>query len=248
MEAQVESDYYFKRILTGCLLIVMIINTVIIAVYVSIYPTCGHSNIWLIMHASLTDVYVLLFCLICKLLSNGGPYLELVRAIASGVTSFSYGWLLVGNVWLYNNQKCYTENTNYYIMFITILIFDTIYVALMLLCIILLCTTCFVQMSRNHNTVSHQRNIQAGLERLPTIKYDPAPPSNSSGIIMNGDSSNANTCVICLEDYKKDDIVTILPLCKHKFHKQCIGLWLYQSTTCPICRGNIPVTINDDVV
>jgi hypothetical protein len=47
---------------------------------------------------------------------------------------------------------------------------------------------------------------------------------------------NDNNCFICLENYKKDDIVTKLP-CKHRFHKNCIKTWLCkENTRCPVCR------------
>jgi hypothetical protein len=54
-------------------------------------------------------------------------------------------------------------------------------------------------------------------------------------------------CLICIEKFNKDDIVTQIK-CKHIFHKDCIKLWLCkQSYKCPICRveaGNgIPINI-----
>jgi len=54
-------------------------------------------------------------------------------------------------------------------------------------------------------------------------------------------------CLICIEKFNKDDIVTQIK-CKHIFHKDCIKSWLCkQSYKCPICRieaGNgIPINI-----
>lgn len=47
---------------------------------------------------------------------------------------------------------------------------------------------------------------------------------------------NDNNCFICLENYKKDEIITTLP-CKHRFHKDCIKTWLCkENTRCPVCR------------
>ncbi|KAJ3700141.1 hypothetical protein LUZ61_003846 [Rhynchospora tenuis] len=43
-------------------------------------------------------------------------------------------------------------------------------------------------------------------------------------------------CTVCLTDYKKDDILRILPICTHTFHLVCIDQWLKQHSTCPISR------------
>jgi hypothetical protein len=46
-------------------------------------------------------------------------------------------------------------------------------------------------------------------------------------------------CNICIESYKKDDKITILP-CNHIFHDTCIENWLCnEKVTCPICRTDI---------
>jgi len=44
------------------------------------------------------------------------------------------------------------------------------------------------------------------------------------------------TCCICLEEYKRDDVITELP-CGHFFHHKCIKPWLQeQHRVCPICK------------
>jgi len=54
----------------------------------------------------------------------------------------------------------------------------------------------------------------------------------------NGGDENENKCTICLCEYQRGDNVTALP-CIHKFHVDCINLWIRTSRTCPICRTNI---------
>ncbi|KAI3458879.1 hypothetical protein Pfo_015542 [Paulownia fortunei] len=50
-------------------------------------------------------------------------------------------------------------------------------------------------------------------------------------------SSNENArCTVCLADYHEEDTLRILPICGHSFHATCIGIWLQQHTTCPVCR------------
>merc|ERR1719412_1147822 len=47
-----------------------------------------------------------------------------------------------------------------------------------------------------------------------------------------------DTCAVCIENYRVEDIVRILP-CKHQFHKTCIDQWLLEKRTCPMCKMDI---------
>jgi len=49
-------------------------------------------------------------------------------------------------------------------------------------------------------------------------------------------------CVICQNDFEKDDEVVTLP-CDHEYHKNCIKSWLTQnSCKCPTCRNVVDGT------
>ena len=47
-----------------------------------------------------------------------------------------------------------------------------------------------------------------------------------------------NECSICLENYKKDDMIIILS-CHHNFHEECLKGWFKDNNSCPHCRENI---------
>lgn len=47
-----------------------------------------------------------------------------------------------------------------------------------------------------------------------------------------------NECSICLENYKKDDMIIILS-CNHNFHEPCLKEWTKNNNSCPHCRENI---------
>ena len=47
-----------------------------------------------------------------------------------------------------------------------------------------------------------------------------------------------NECSICLENYKKDDMIIILS-CNHDFHEPCLKEWSKKNNSCPHCRENI---------
>ncbi|XP_029453364.1 RING finger protein 150 isoform X2 [Rhinatrema bivittatum] len=47
-----------------------------------------------------------------------------------------------------------------------------------------------------------------------------------------------DNCAVCIEGYKPNDVVRILP-CRHLFHKACVDPWLLDHRTCPMCKMNI---------
>ncbi|XP_035387539.1 RING finger protein 150a [Electrophorus electricus] len=59
--------------------------------------------------------------------------------------------------------------------------------------------------------------------------------------IRKGDKeteSDFDNCAVCIEGYKPNDVVRILPCC-HVFHKVCVDPWLQDHRTCPMCKTNI---------
>jgi hypothetical protein len=48
-------------------------------------------------------------------------------------------------------------------------------------------------------------------------------------------------CPICMEAFKKGELIQPFGICNHKFHISCLFLWLGNEgkTTCPICRKNL---------
>ncbi|XP_077399519.1 RING finger protein 150-like [Vanacampus margaritifer] len=59
--------------------------------------------------------------------------------------------------------------------------------------------------------------------------------------IRKGDQeteADFDNCAVCIEGYKANDVVRILP-CRHLFHKSCVDPWLLDHRTCPMCKMNI---------
>lgn len=50
---------------------------------------------------------------------------------------------------------------------------------------------------------------------------------------------NGRECCICMEEFTAQDWLVKTP-CKHVFHKPCCREWLRQARTCPVCRLDIP--------
>lgn len=50
-----------------------------------------------------------------------------------------------------------------------------------------------------------------------------------------------NECVICLSVFVDGEDLWQLPKCKHTFHADCIDMWLYSHSNCPLCREAVAV-------
>ena len=47
-------------------------------------------------------------------------------------------------------------------------------------------------------------------------------------------SFDEEECLICLEHFQVDEVVTIIN-CNHKYHTHCLYTWFEKKQTCPIC-------------
>ena len=47
-------------------------------------------------------------------------------------------------------------------------------------------------------------------------------------------SNNLDECIICLEEMKENDNLTLLK-CSHIYHGKCIEKWLERKSICPLC-------------
>jgi hypothetical protein len=52
------------------------------------------------------------------------------------------------------------------------------------------------------------------------------------------------TCAICLDDFDEGDMLNSQTKCSHRFHQDCLIMWLEHHDICPICR-RVMVTDSD---
>lgn len=55
-------------------------------------------------------------------------------------------------------------------------------------------------------------------------------------------------CAVCLNEFEGDETLRLLPKCDHVFHAECIDAWLASHVTCPVCRANLAVQQEADVI
>lgn len=55
--------------------------------------------------------------------------------------------------------------------------------------------------------------------------------------VLRIETSVNESCSICLERFKLDDVVNKLN-CNHMYHKECLDSWI-QNNNCPLCRSII---------
>jgi len=98
-------------------------------------------------------------------------------------------------------------------------------------------------------TIHHSSPFLSGLPSsvlgsLPTHTYKTLAPKVQSSTSSDTDSSNLQSCAICLNDFDDQDIVRTLP-CFHFFHKDEIDKWFTSHHHCPICRVDVMSVLSD---
>ncbi|MBW02870.1 E3 ubiquitin-protein ligase-like protein, partial [Eschrichtius robustus] len=83
--------------------------------------------------------------------------------------------------------------------------------------------------SGNFLKLSHRKETKKLIGQLPlhTVKH------GEKGIDVDAES-----CAVCIENFKGKDVIRILP-CKHIFHRICIDPWLLDHRTCPMCKLDV---------
>ncbi|KAJ4750490.1 RING/U-box superfamily protein [Rhynchospora pubera] len=69
------------------------------------------------------------------------------------------------------------------------------------------------------------------IEKFPLIKYGEVKHITASKSPLE--------CAVCLSEFLENDILRLLPGCRHVFHTNCIDTWLSEHITCPVCRSNL---------
>ncbi|KAJ0968170.1 hypothetical protein J5N97_025087 [Dioscorea zingiberensis] len=57
------------------------------------------------------------------------------------------------------------------------------------------------------------------------------------------DENASMECSVCLSVLEDEEVVRMLPGCRHVFHVDCVDMWLHSHSTCPVCRADVEVPV-----
>lgn len=135
----------------------------------------------------------------------------------------SYGWFVLGVVWLLNSAHCKPCPGIYRLCLAVIFLA----VARLLMTLIFFYQTFNRDVQESDPPPKPQGATQSLIDRLPCEKFCAAFSSEES-------------CAVCLGDFEEGDVLRRLP-CKHSFHRACVDKWLKQNKVCPLCIQDVEV-------
>lgn len=139
------------------------------------------------------------------------------------VSLFTYGWFVLGIVWVVNVGDCSTCQGIYRI---------TVSVIIQAIARAVIALLCFRALfPRSEPQGEGQPRVEgATLDRISAL---PALRFTSALFKEPGPG-----CAVCLSEYDEGDLLRRLPCC-HYFHRRCADQWLLRSKRCPLCMQDI---------
>lgn len=211
-------------------------------IFLGIYWTrCGFCNrplrYWILLHCVLqllqAPVRLVFFFRLSAIQRQNGNVQECVRQLTNSlawrvskvVSIVTYGWFILGVVWILNSTYC-KECPGLYRLSLAV-----IFTAVARLLITLICFYhSFPPRFRQANPPPKPRGAtQSIIDTLPMVDYSPD--------LFNEDDAS---CAVCLSEFEWGDTLRPLP-CKHHFHRHCIDKWLKKNKVCPLCLQDIQV-------
>jgi len=96
----------------------------------------------------------------------------------------------------------------------------------------------FISFDIEFEFINQSNNIEENLNYFKSCKEIDQKVSRSEKIKKEDNLLN-ETCFICMDHYKVNELKRILPNCSHCFHKKCVDKWLKKRSSCPVCRDEL---------
>jgi len=159
---------------------------------------------------------------------------------------------LLGQTFLFTEKQCQNSAPTvwYYCLVIIILVYVSLALPFLIVLAICICLPCVLIIFRFF--AEPEGADDRMIKNLPTRKITAAdlrPKDRGSGTgtgqcvevkeAEDAESTgDAPSCAICMQDYKENDELRILP-CSHEFHAECVDKWLPMKKICPLCRHDV---------
>ncbi|GAB2229966.1 hypothetical protein Droror1_Dr00014222 [Drosera rotundifolia] len=80
---------------------------------------------------------------------------------------------------------------------------------------------------------------QSVINSYPKFPYTTVGKHNGVGAVVGDEDEDLEVvCSICLCEYKQDEMLRMMPDCRHCFHVFCLDAWLRLNGSCPVCRNS----------
>ncbi|KAK6920063.1 Zinc finger, RING-type [Dillenia turbinata] len=92
----------------------------------------------------------------------------------------------------------------------------------------------FVAEDDDDSESNGNENVVVGLNQAVINSYPKFQYTKVNLQSGNGDS----LCSICLCEYRENEMLRMMPDCRHYFHVTCVDAWLKLNASCPVCRNS----------
>lgn len=205
---------------------------------------CGQCNrplrYWILVHCVLqllqAPVRLIFYFRLSQTQQTNGNIQECVRQLTHSsawktskiVSIVTYGWFILGVVWLLNSTHCKACPGLYRLSL------AVIFVAIMrLLVTLIVFYHSFPPRAQDDQQAPKPRGAtQDVIDHMPLVQFSEMPEKQST---------METSCAVCLSEFEWCDQLRRLP-CGHHFHKACIDRWLKRNKVCPLCLQDIETT------
>lgn len=219
-----------------------VVMSVPCGIFLFMYWTpCGACNrplrYWIVVHCALqilqAPVRLVFFVRLCRTERRNGNIQDFVRQLTQSpawktsklVSIVTYGWFILGVVWLLNSTYCKLCPGLYRLSLA--MIFTA--VARLLMTLLVFYHSFPPRLQGEQPPPKPRGATQELIDTMPLVKY--------SEEMSDGDVSGTS-CAVCLSDFRATDVLRRLP-CNHTFHRVCIDKWLKRNKVCPLCLQDI---------
>lgn len=214
-------------------------------IFLAMYWTpCGSCNrpirYWLFVHCVLqlmqAPVRLVFFVRLSQIQQRNGNVQECVRQLTHSsawrtskmVSILTYGWFILGVVWLLNSNFCQPCPGLFRLALVVIVTAAT----RLLLTLLFFYHSFPPRLGRIQPLPKPKGATQEVIDSLPLIEHGPDKSEKTAG----------SSCAVCLCDFEVEDWLRRLP-CGHSFHMACIDKWLKRNKVCPLCLQDVEVLL-----